>query len=119
MSMKIQVMVFWVMTPHNDAVGHQCFWQPGCLHLQGCGIVQWCGTILHPEDRGSIALWNVWYPTTSLRGVKTHKIITQIFGTCSIKQVFPFALHLIFIYYTMFFFSFHSMMPCQVIYWYN
>jgi hypothetical protein len=27
--MKIQVMVFWVMTPCNDVVGYQRFGEPG------------------------------------------------------------------------------------------
>jgi hypothetical protein len=31
--MKIQDEVFWVVTPHNIAVGYQCFGGHCCLHL--------------------------------------------------------------------------------------
>jgi hypothetical protein len=33
-AMEIHVMVFWVMTPCSNMVGHQCFRGPCCLHLQ-------------------------------------------------------------------------------------
>jgi hypothetical protein len=32
-AVKIQVEVFWVMTPSSDVVGYQRFWGPCCLHL--------------------------------------------------------------------------------------
>jgi hypothetical protein len=35
MVMKIQVVVFWVMTLCIDVVGYQCFRGPCYLHLQG------------------------------------------------------------------------------------
>jgi len=44
MVVKIQVMVFWVVTPYGDVVG--CFRWPCCLHLQ----------------RGSMVLRNVVLP---------------------------------------------------------
>jgi len=31
---KIQVVVFWVMTPYINVVGYQRFGGPCCLHLQ-------------------------------------------------------------------------------------
>jgi hypothetical protein len=34
-AVKIQVQVFWVVTPCNDVVGYQRFRNPCCLHLQG------------------------------------------------------------------------------------
>jgi hypothetical protein len=34
-AVKIQVNVFWVVTPYSDVVEHQCFGGPCCLHLQG------------------------------------------------------------------------------------
>jgi len=43
MVMKIQVVVFWVMTPCSDVVAYQCFGGPCCLHV-------------HPEAGGSMAL---------------------------------------------------------------
>jgi len=33
--MKIQFMVFWVMTPCSDVVGYQNFGGSCCLHIQG------------------------------------------------------------------------------------
>jgi hypothetical protein len=30
----IQVVIFWVMIPCSDVVGHQCFRHPCCLHMQ-------------------------------------------------------------------------------------
>jgi len=33
-ALKIQVEVFWVMTPYNVAVGYHSFGGPCCLHLQ-------------------------------------------------------------------------------------
>jgi hypothetical protein len=35
MAMKIQVMVFWVLTPCSDVVGYQIFRGPYYLQLQG------------------------------------------------------------------------------------
>jgi hypothetical protein len=32
---KIQVEVFWVVTPCSVVVGYQCFGEPFCLHVQG------------------------------------------------------------------------------------
>jgi hypothetical protein len=32
---KIQVSVFWVMTPYSDVLGYHRFRGPCCLHLQG------------------------------------------------------------------------------------
>jgi hypothetical protein len=32
-AMKIQVAVFWVVTPCNDVVGYQRFGEPCCLRL--------------------------------------------------------------------------------------
>jgi hypothetical protein len=34
MGMRIQVVVFWVVTPYNDTVGYQHFGWSCCLHLQ-------------------------------------------------------------------------------------
>jgi len=34
MMMKIQVVVFWVVTPYSDVVGYQCFRGPCCLPLR-------------------------------------------------------------------------------------
>jgi hypothetical protein len=39
-AMKIQVAVFWVMTPCSDVVGYQRFGEPCCLHLQGCSYLR-------------------------------------------------------------------------------
>jgi len=33
--MKIQVQVFWIVTPRSVAVGYQRFGGTCCLHLQG------------------------------------------------------------------------------------
>jgi len=33
--MKIQGVVFWVLTPCSDVVGYQYFRKARCLHLQG------------------------------------------------------------------------------------
>jgi hypothetical protein len=33
--MKIEIVVFWVVTPRNDVVRYQCIGGPCCLHLQG------------------------------------------------------------------------------------
>jgi hypothetical protein len=35
MMMKIQVVVFWVLTPCTDVVGYQCFGGPHCFHIPG------------------------------------------------------------------------------------
>jgi hypothetical protein len=35
MMVKIQVEVFWVVTPCNVAVGYQCFGGSCCFHLEG------------------------------------------------------------------------------------
>jgi len=35
MVIKIQVVVFWVVTPCSDVVGYQCSGGPSCLQLQG------------------------------------------------------------------------------------
>jgi hypothetical protein len=48
---KIQVEVFWVVTPCSVVVGYQHFGGPCCLHLQ--------------EER--------WHPTTTLHGVIPQK----------------------------------------------
>jgi len=32
---KIQIKVFWIVTPCSVAVGYQFFREPYCLHLQG------------------------------------------------------------------------------------
>jgi hypothetical protein len=44
MVVTIQVEVFWVVTPHNFAVGYQHFREPQCPHLQeadgGCKVLQ-------------------------------------------------------------------------------
>jgi hypothetical protein len=37
-AMKIEVVVFWVVTPSINVVGYQSFGGPCCLHLQGEGI---------------------------------------------------------------------------------
>jgi hypothetical protein len=50
MALKIQVLVFWVMTMCTDVIGKQHFRGPWCPHLQG-------------EDGGSMVYW---YPTTSI-----------------------------------------------------
>jgi hypothetical protein len=55
MAVKIQVEVFWVVTPCNVAVGYQRFEGPCCLHLQG-------------EVKR-------WYRSTTLHGVTTQKQI--------------------------------------------
>jgi len=34
-AMRIQVAVFWVVTPCSVVVGYRCFGGPCCLHLQG------------------------------------------------------------------------------------
>jgi len=34
MMVKVQVEVFWVVTPSSVAVGYQCFGGLCCLHLQ-------------------------------------------------------------------------------------
>jgi len=54
--MKIQVVVFWVVTPCSDWYQH--FGGPCCLLLQGEG----------PPKR--------WYLTISLHGVRTHETST-------------------------------------------
>jgi len=41
MALKIQVVVFWVMTPHNDVVGYH--------HFRGQ-----CFFHSYPEDEGSL-----------------------------------------------------------------
>jgi len=64
MAVKIQVKVFWVVMPHNAAVGHQCFGGPCC----------------YPEDGGSKILWR-WYPTTTPHSVTIQKPLTWIFTT--------------------------------------
>jgi hypothetical protein len=33
--LSLPAVVFWVMTPCSDVVGHQRFGGPCCLHLQG------------------------------------------------------------------------------------
>jgi len=33
MAMKIQVIVFWVVTPHSDVVVYQRFGEQWCFHL--------------------------------------------------------------------------------------
>jgi len=55
MAVKIQVKVFWVLTPGSVVVGHQ--------HFRGT-----CYLHLHPADGGSM-----WYPTTALHGITTYK----------------------------------------------
>jgi hypothetical protein len=35
MAMKIQVMIFWAVTPCSEVVGNHCFGLPCFLHLQG------------------------------------------------------------------------------------
>jgi len=49
MVMKIQVAVFWIVTPCSDMVGHHCFRQLCCLHLcyslLGYDPMQWYGRI--------------------------------------------------------------------------
>jgi len=50
---KIQVVVFWIMTPHSEVVGYQHFWGPCCLHIHFIlkwrqhGPQKWCH---NPED---------------------------------------------------------------------
>jgi hypothetical protein len=56
-----KVVVFWVVTPCRDMVGHQSFGGPCCLHIQGEGI---------PKS---------WYPSKSLYGVKFQKTSIWIF----------------------------------------
>jgi len=43
---KIQVTVFWIVTPCSNVAGYQCFRASCCLHLE-------------PEDRGSMVIWNI------------------------------------------------------------
>jgi len=45
-AVKIQVEVFWVVTPCSVVVGNQRFGCPCCLHL-------------HPQDEGSTDIWNL------------------------------------------------------------
>jgi len=54
--MKIQVMVFWVVTTCGVMVGYQCFGGPCCL-----------------QGKVHSAPPKHWYPTVSLHGVITQK----------------------------------------------
>jgi hypothetical protein len=45
MAVKIQVAVFWIVTPCSDVVGYRRFGEPCCLH--------------HPEDEDGMVLRNV------------------------------------------------------------
>jgi hypothetical protein len=42
--MKIEVAVFWVVTPCSDVVGYECFGVAFSLHLHGEIIVMWYDT---------------------------------------------------------------------------
>jgi hypothetical protein len=39
MALKIQLVVFCVLTPHSEKVGHQRLGGTHCLHLLGCNAV--------------------------------------------------------------------------------
>jgi hypothetical protein len=65
--MKIQVVVFCIVTPCSDVVGYQRFGRPCCPYLQGEVKVE----AARSSETG--------VPTTSLRGVTIWKTITGIF----------------------------------------
>jgi hypothetical protein len=96
---KIQVEVFWVVTPCSVVVGYQRFRVPCCLHLNpenlsrgllSCDAVQCCGTI--PAIRRTLLTpssgWplKLWYHTTTLYGVITQKTSTWSITTVEASE---------------------------------
>jgi hypothetical protein len=60
---KIQIVVFCVVTPCSVAVGYQRFGGPCCLELQS----------FYTENEGSTVFKNVGYLTATLQGITTQK----------------------------------------------
>jgi hypothetical protein len=70
---KIQVEVFWAVTPCNVVVGYRCFRGPCSLHIQG--EVKWRWRQHGPP--------NCLYPTITLHGVTIQKTLAW---TCSMES---------------------------------
>jgi len=69
MAMKIQIMLFWVVTPYSDVVEYHHFWGPCYLHHQKMRAARKC-----------------WYCTISLCGITTQKTICCLFLFSSRRQ---------------------------------
>jgi hypothetical protein len=69
MAVNIQFDVFWAMTPCSFVVGYQSFGGPCCLH--------------HPEDGGSMVLWNICilpqhYTVSKLQDVRSNIHVDEV-----------------------------------------
>jgi len=54
LSMRIHVLVFWIMMSCCDARRYQCFGGPCCFHLQHTNVLE-----SHAEDGSSMDLQNI------------------------------------------------------------
>jgi len=85
----LQVKVITVVTPCSNVVGYQRFGGPSIFSAWTSETLvfyhnpEGFGLNLHPEDGGSMDLWNVWYPTITLHGVTTQK--TSMWSITTVK----------------------------------
>jgi len=79
MAMKIQFVVFWVVTPCNDVVGYQRFGGSCCLHLHpkaGSSMVLHITALRHnPQDHNLYSRFGLMLILTSLHN--TNAVIVN------------------------------------------
>jgi hypothetical protein len=58
---KIQIVVFWVMTPHSLVDGCQHFGRTYCLHLRGWSLLScWSGWLCRGREWGYVTAVRTW-----------------------------------------------------------